>query len=274
MTTFSAISYAFLFAGFKFFPISSETQLFLLSRLTQFPEIPNAAWTALSCGSALALFIYFRHDWASMTSGLLQVILFRKKPMTLDERLPFFIALSSCPYFAIQFYCGQNLTKLNTLEAPYLLIAGLWACSGLPLYLAYSLNRKSRGMFDWSGPKALLVGLSQAFSILPGWDPLSCTLTASFFLNFKLEAAKKYAFLAIAPQIFGDALQRLKSLALPTSDPSFSWLSFGTALLIAFLVGLLILDYVLKTEENLNLKQFVIWRIFAASSLAGAYLYL
>ncbi|NBU20836.1 undecaprenyl-diphosphate phosphatase [bacterium] len=85
MTTFQAVIYAIIHGVTEFLPLSAQAHDMILSYLIEWPRPELALQTAFSLGSFFALFLYFRHDWASMISCLLQVIIFRRKPMTADE---------------------------------------------------------------------------------------------------------------------------------------------------------------------------------------------
>src|SRR4051812_7555339 len=112
MTTFQAILYAIIHGFSDFLPVSATAHHKLVAYLVGWPEPAGPMIGALSLGSLLALLVYFRHDWASMISCFLQVILFRKKPMTLDERLPLFLTLSTLPAVAGWYYFGDSVEQM------------------------------------------------------------------------------------------------------------------------------------------------------------------
>src|SRR4051794_11037055 len=82
MTTFQAIVYATLHGISEFLPISSKAHHILIPYLIGWQPPPEQFFGTLAIGSSLALLIYFRHDWASMISCFLQVLIYRKRPMT------------------------------------------------------------------------------------------------------------------------------------------------------------------------------------------------
>ena len=115
MTTFQAIVYGILHGFTEFLPISAAAHRILLAYITGWTEPSGAFLGALSVGSTLALLAYFIHDWLSMVSCFLQVVIYRKKPMTLDERMPLFIVLASIPILGGWYYFHEELaSRLDT----------------------------------------------------------------------------------------------------------------------------------------------------------------
>src|SRR5580704_14566314 len=113
MTTFQATVYA-IFHGFtQILPVSENAHRILLAYLLDWPEPAGAFKGALSLGSLLAILIYFIHDWASMISCSLQCILFRKKPMTIDERMPIFILIAALPSVGAWFYVHETISEFE-----------------------------------------------------------------------------------------------------------------------------------------------------------------
>src|SRR4051794_37293269 len=109
MTTFQAIVYGIIHGFTEFLPISARAHQILIPYILSWPEPTGVFGGALALGAFLAVLIYFRHDWASIISSFIQVIIFRKRPMTLDERLPLFIFVSSIPTGAAWYYFHETL---------------------------------------------------------------------------------------------------------------------------------------------------------------------
>jgi hypothetical protein len=60
----------------------------VLEALSGWAPPPTVFIGAMSFAAFLAVFFYFIHDWASLISNFIQLIIYRRKPMTLDEKLP------------------------------------------------------------------------------------------------------------------------------------------------------------------------------------------
>src|SRR4051812_21452469 len=115
MTTFQAIIYGILHGFTELLPLGAEAHRILLSYVTGWSEPTGPLLGALLLGSALALLIYFIHDWASMLSSLLQIVIYRRKPMTVDERMPLFVMLATIPVATAWYYLhGEISTRLDS----------------------------------------------------------------------------------------------------------------------------------------------------------------
>jgi undecaprenyl-diphosphatase len=226
----------------------------------------GALLTALNLGALLALLIYFRHDFASMISCFLQVILYRKRPMTLDERLPLFLFMTTLPLALISYYFRESTA---TLHWNPLLSAITFASMGIPLSFFDYLNRKTKGMFDWNWLDAMLIGLIQMAALIPGWDSLSCLLMGALFLNYRREPATKYAYFALTPFLFVHAFSGLRQLSFDGSPPmtDLSWLSFVIAVIVTLLAGLISIGGFTKHMQEKGLGQYIFYRW----ALAGAF---
>lgn len=268
MTTVQAIIYAIVQGFSSFLPVSSDAHQVLVPFLTHWNPPVGPLSGALALGCLLALLIYFRHDWASMISCFLQVILFRKRPMTLDERLPIFILIATLPLGIISYYFGDRAMQWHLSP---MAVAVALAAFGLPLWLADSMSRKNKGMFDWNWVDSSLVGVLQIGTLVTGLGPMTATLTAALLRNYNREAAIKFAFFAMAPVLGAEAFRELHQTnfhaAMPM--PSMSWLTFGVALIVTFFVGLLAIGGLMKQIQHKGLGQYVVYRwVFALGCVA------
>jgi undecaprenyl-diphosphatase len=270
MTTFQAVIYAIIHGVTEFLPLSAQAHDMILSYLIEWPRPELALQTAFSLGSFFALFLYFRHDWASMISCLLQVIIFRRKPMTADERLPLFILLSITPMAFVALYLNQHP---SSFEWTPLWVACTLGGVALPLAFFDYWNRKIKNMCDWNWVDASIIGIAQATALFPGWDPLSGILLGAFFLNYKREPAVKYAFFVLTPILATRAILGLKEIDFHAGAPTpeLSWLSFGVALVITFFVSLLIVGGFLKQVQQRGIGKYLAYRCLLSLAVVAFY---
>jgi undecaprenyl-diphosphatase len=270
MTTFQAIIYAAVHGLSEFLPISSSGHHILIPYLVGWHPPTAALISVFTLGSLLALLVYFRHDWASMVSCFLQVIIFRKRPMTLDERLPMFLGVSCIPIAVASSYFHDRIAET---EWSPLLVAGVLTVTSIPLWGADYLGRKMKGMFDWNWFDAIVIGLIHASAIIPGWDRLSAVLLGASFLNYKREPAAKYAYFLMIPILLFKTVSGMKEITFKAGAPApdLTWLSFGVALIVSWLVGLLAIGGFMKHVQQKNLNQYIIYRWVIAAAVCGTY---
>ena len=271
MTTFQAIVYGALHGFTEFLPVSSAAHRLLLSYVTGWTEPSGPFLGALSLGSTLALLVYFIHDWLSMVSCFIQVVIFRKKPMTLDERLPLFITLTTLPIAVIWYYFHDSLAA-HLDNAPWVIAATL-AGFGLLMWFSESMSRKSKNMYDWNAVDALVVGATQVAGLIPGCGRMAGALTGGFFRNYSKEAVAKFSFYAAIPLLAASSAIHLRGMSFRDATPmmDLSWLSFGVALVIAFFSSLLGIGAFMKHIHRGGMAQYAVWRILVAAGIAGFY---
>ena len=272
MTTFQAIIYALVHAVTELCPLSLSAHQILVPYVFDWQPAMGALLGVFELGCLLALLVYFRHDWASMISSLLQVILFRKRPMTLDERIPIFIGITTIPMMFLSYYLREQTSEVTWTP---LLVSLISAVIGLGLWSFDFFGRKFKSMVDWKWLDALVVGLIQATAVIPGWDPFTGILIGALFLNYKRESAVKYTYFAIVPILAVQTFAHLKELsfhsALPM--PDLSWLSFGTGLIVSFFTGLLTIEVFMKHIQRKGFGVFVAYRWLFSLAVCGLYWY-
>ena len=274
MTTFQAIVYGIVHGFSEFLPISASAHHILVPYLFHWPAPSGALLGALSLGTFLAVMIYFLHDWASIISSFLQILIFRRRPQSLDERLPFFIILTTLPGIAAWYYFG---TKLEELVSDPLITAAVLAGAGLPLWFADTMNRKNKGMYDWNWLDSLITGACQALLIVPGAGRVTGAMLGASMRNYRREAAAKFVFFSSAPILFGSTFLRLREVnfhaPMPMAD--MSWISFVLAILMSFLAGMLaiggFMKHVQKTGNGGGMGRYFVYRCIVATVIGAVF---
>jgi undecaprenyl-diphosphatase len=270
MTTFQAIVFGIIHGLTEFFPVSSSAHAILVPYVLNWPEPTEALSGALALGALLALLIHFRHDWASIISCFLQVVIFRKKPMTLDERLPIFLAITSAPLAIVWYYFHEKLAEISWSP---LTVALTLVAFGVPLWLSESMSRKNKNMFDWNWLDALLVGLAQAFTVIPGCGRMAAQLPGAYSRNYSREAAVKYCFYATAPVLLATAIASLRHLDFHAGRPApdMTWMTFCVAALVTLFSGLLAIGGLMRHIQRKGMGQYVTYRVVVGIAVAIFY---
>lgn len=271
MTTFQAIIYGIIHGFTEFLPVSANAHRLLLPYFLGWPEPSGPIAGALALGTLMSVLIFFRHDWLSMLSCFLQVLIYRKKPMTLDERLPIFLVLTTIPT-AFLWHSAQSSLFLNEWTNPIWILSGLIFFS-IPLWLLESFNKRNKSMFNWNWLDCLIVGITQATQFFPGSGSVDGGLIGAFFRNYNREAAVKYVFLSTAPFLATKAIIELRQINFHASSPTYdvSWLSFSAALLMATLTGLLTIGGFTKQLQRKGVGQYIAYRLLLAIAVGATY---
>lgn len=272
MTTFQAIVYGVLHGFTELLPLGAGAHRAALAAALDWPAPDAALLAALFLGSSLAIFLYFIHDWASILSSLLQVVIFRRKPMTLDERMPFFLIVSSAPSAALAYYL--RTAELALPEETIWITAGSLAGGALLLLAGETLSRKHKKMFDWNWLDALLVGMAQALALAPlagpGIGRAAGAAAAGLLRNYSRESSAKFMFLAALPLLVAQAVSAWaeRSPAATAASMETSWLSFAVAMAVSMAAGLLAIGSLMRHVQRGGFRGHALYRLAIGAALA------
>ena len=126
--------------------------------------------------------------------------------------------------------------------------------TGTLLFLTKILKTKN---FKISSVHALIIGLSQAFAVIPGISRSGATICTSLFLGNNKSEAAKFSFLIVIPVIFGAILKDVLSGDIFDNEIKISILIIG--FISSFLTGVLACKLMLKIVANNNLIYFSLY---------------
>jgi len=149
-----------------------------------------------------------------------------------------------------------------------MLVAGLIAFGGWPLFLAERRSRKNKGMFDWNWLDALIIGISGVFMFVPGGGKPEGFIPGALIRNYNRDSAAKYSFFIMFPLLATSAYMHLREVSFHGGPaPDLTWLSFGAAVVVTFFSGLLAIGGLMKHVQRNGFGQYVIYRtLFAAAT--------
>ena len=220
----------------EFLPISSTGHLILMQKIfNTFSFLSFDAFIHL--GSFLAIVSYFWKDLKEIWG------------------YKWFILISALPG-AIAGLTLENIVE-NYLRTP--LIVGLvLIIMSIPMILGELLGKKNSEIKELNFLKAFLIGIFQAFALIPGTSRSGITISAGLLLGLKREVAAKYSFLAGAPLILGaglyEGIKLFKSSFVPLD---LALVGFSSSALFSFLA----IAFLIPFLKRYSLYPFVIYRI-------------
>jgi undecaprenyl-diphosphatase len=127
------------------------------------------------------------------------------------------------------------------------------------------------GTGDWWGKRerdlghvglldSFLVGVAQAFAVIPGVSRSGITMTAGLFRKMTRETAARFSFLLSTPLIAGAALKKGLEIRHEGLPPEMR-LPFLCGILVSGLVGYLVIAVLIRYLERRTFKAFVIYRL-------------
>ena len=260
---FEAIFFGILQGLTEFLPISSSAHVRIFAKFFGMAEDPGAKFTAImQIGTELAVLIFFRKDIARIISAWFRKVVLRKDlhlEETSDARMGWLIIVGSIPIVVLG-YLGQDAITTNFRSL--WLIASVLIIFGVVLGVADKYGKSDKSLKDLNISHGILYGLAQALALIPGVSRSGSTIAMGRALGYKREAALRYSFLLAIPAVFGSGLYELKQALSDTQGTNvFSMTETLVATIVAFIIGYLVIAWLLKFVSTKSFMPFIVYRI-------------
>ena len=235
-------------------PISSSGHLEIIPWLFNWTSDPNfeAAFegfdVALHFGTFLAIAIFFFKDWINLiVGGFNQVV---KKKKTQEGKMFWYLVIATIPGgiigLLLDTFAGDILKK-PIIIAIALMVMGI---------ILYFVDKKSKSTTDYEHmtfKQTFLIGLSQCLAFIPGVSRSGITMTAGRAMGVDRTSAARYSFMLSAPIVFAATIFKIKDFVFN--------LSFFIGVLASFIVGIIVIKWLLKFLQKGSFKIFAIYRV-------------
>lgn len=274
MPIYQAIVLAIVQGLGEFIPISSSGHLIIVRRLMGWNELSPAHEltfdVALHFGTLLAVLVYFRRTWFQMFRAAFggKVVRFSEaggsdvnlspEEQREERLLLWFLAIATIP--------GAIAGKL--LEGPaddyfrehLVLIAGSLIVVALLMWWGEKASTMAKPLTRVSFADSLIVGVAQAFALIPGVSRSGSTITAGLFCNMTREAAVRFSFLLSTPIIGGACLLKMYELH-KEGLPAGMQAPFIVGIIVSALVGYAAIAWLIRYLQTNTLRVFIVYRI-------------
>ena len=238
-------------------PISSSAHLAIIPWLLGWTQSDafNLAFegfdVALHFGTLLAIGIFFFKDWIQLIKGGFEQVVKKKK--SFEGKMFWYIVIATIPGGII----GLILDKFagNALEKP-LIIAIALMVMGIILYIVDKKGKNKTTYEHMTFKQTFLIGLSQRLAFIPGVSRSGITMTTARAMGIERESAAKYSFMLSAPIVLAATVLKFK-------DFVFS-IPFFVGVFASFLVGIVVIKFLLQYLKKGSFKGFAIYRIIAS----------
>ena len=141
----------------------------------------------------------------------------------------------------------------NTLEQMPLLIAIALIVMGIILYIVDKKAPTKTEYEQMSFKQTFLIGLSQALAFIPGVSRSGVTMTTGRMLGISRESTAKYSFLLSTPIVLAATIFKIKDFVFN--------IPFFVGVLVSFIVGLMVIKFLLEYLKKGSFKIFAIYRV-------------
>ena len=226
----------------EFLPISSSSHLIIISDYINFQEQSLSIDVSLHIGSFLAVIAYFYKDIFNFIENreLLVKILFSSIPVILIG------------YFFVQINLIQELRNIKV-------IGWMTFIFGILLFISDRFKLQNNIKQNFGIKSAMIIGIFQILSLIPGVSRSGITISAARLLCFKRYDAAKISFLLSIPTLGAVSIFGLKNIFF-SSNLNYSILNIAS-ILLSFIFSYITIKYFLKYIKKFSLKLFVIYRI-------------
>lgn len=253
-----ALLYGFVQGITEYLPVSSSAHLILLPRFLEIEDPGLAFDVFLHLGTLFATLIYFRSDWIELLHPKKMALNFRK---TYGVSL-ITIAIATLP--ALLF--GALLhSKIETVFRGVGVIVFTQIIGGVLLYVVDRFCERKKSIGEMNLKNALLVGLFQCLSLVPGMSRSGSTMTGGRFLGFDRQAAARFSFLMSAPITAAAIGYELLKNGAALFEGTISLGVLLTAAFSTFVFGWLAIDFLLKWLGRASFLAFTIYRVGLAA---------
>ncbi|MCR4425292.1 MAG: undecaprenyl-diphosphate phosphatase [Firmicutes bacterium] len=251
----------------EFLPVSSSGHLALAHRLVG-TSGTIVFDVGVHVGTALAVAVVMRRELVSVIRGFVSAP-FRKDG---SARLGILLIVTTIPA-AVAGYVFHDLVE-QAFDSVALVGLGLLV-TGLLLFAVErpgpgGARRGSVGVTQMRLWDALVIGIAQAFAILPGISRSGATICAGLATGLKREFAASYSFLASLPVILGAGVLEATSVDWSGMGGQVLPLAFGMA--SSFVSGVVAMTFLLSLVRRRRLSGFAyyVWAVGLAALAWGS----
>ena len=225
-------------------------------------EISASFDVALHIGTLFAIVLFFFKDWIELIKGGYKQVV--KKEKTTEGKIFWYIVISTIPTgilclildkisekviekLALSFSVEEKIVEM-------FLIAFALIVMGIILYIVDKKAKSKVEYKDITLKQSLLISMSQAIAAaFPGVSRSGITMTVGRGMGLKRESVAKYSFLLSTPIVAAAALYELKHFAFN--------LPFVIGVLASFIVGVIVIKFLLEYLKKGSFKGFAIYRV-------------
>lgn len=261
----------------EFIPISSTAHLVFASRWTNLyngdPQQITATMAVIQLGTLAAVFVYFAADIWGISAAFIRdhwLLLTRKRmsrysgtrgvrPIWLSQEawLGWLIIIGSIPIGVVGIVFKEQIEGSGTKNLWF--ISAMLIGVALLLLLAEYVGKQRKQMRDLGIGDAIVVGLAQVISLMPGSSRSGSTIMGGLFAGQTRETAARFSFLLSIPAITASGLLQLREAW--SILPADSFMPLLVATVVSGIVGYISIWFLLAFLRKNSTGVFIAYRI-------------
>ena len=247
----------------EFLPISSSAHLIVVPYVLGWPDAGLRFAIVTNAGSLAAVMFYFRRTLAA-------AILDPAEPMVGRWHRPGMVRGAIIGTIPVALFGLTMSAFLAGAARSTALVAATTVGFGLLLGLADRVGRRQRSVEALSWRDVAMIGLAQAFALIPGTSRSGVTMTAALALGLRRQAAARFSMmLAIPVGILALAKDVLDLVTGSDSVPATEVLPLLVGFLVSGLSAYFVIGALLRFVERSSFTVFVIYRVVLGALLVA-----
>ena len=227
---------------FEFLPVSSAAHLVLIEKYYSFNNQNLLIDICLHLGSLLAIIFYFRKDLLNFINN---------KDFLIK------ILIGTIPIIPVGyiFYQTGFIDQLRNLKV----IGWMSLVFGILLYISDKIKITKKIDTEFSNKSAIIIGLFQVLSLIPGVSRSGITISSGRLLGFDRYDSAKISFFLSIPTLAAASILGIYNIYKEGS----SELNFIAiiAIIFSFIFSYITISFFLNFIKKFSLKIFVVYRI-------------
>jgi undecaprenyl-diphosphatase len=277
MTTWQVIVLGVVQGLTEFLPISSTAHLLLVQEWfgRTREELQNDPLTVvIQLGTLVAVVVYFRRDLLVLAKGFYWELHGNRIgiPLCPEGKLAKQVILATIPAIVIgglfssklkeYFYNPQSIAIVSIAFALLMLFAEWWRSRQI------LTGQPERSEWTLSWIDVLIIGMFQAFALMPGGSRSGTTLTACLLLGMARPAAAKFSFFLSVPAIGAAGAKDILSWYIKVKDDPYlastasdQALAMLLGIVVSGIVGYCSIAFLMNFLRKYSTSVFVVYRV-------------
>ncbi|HUS22199.1 MAG TPA: undecaprenyl-diphosphate phosphatase [Aeromicrobium sp.] len=257
MSIFDSIILGIVEGLTEFLPVSSTGHLTITEKLLGLPVDSKAvtAYTAvIQMGAIAAVLVYFWRDIRDIAEAWLAGLARRSRRGAADYRLGWYVIIGSIPVGLVGLLAKDVIT--GPLRSLWWVAGALIVWSAV-MVLAEHRGSQQRDLSQVSLSDAVLVGLAQCVSLVPGISRSGATISVGLLAGLDRVTATRLSFFLSIPALTAAGLYELKDVI--GSNVGIAPTVVGTA--VSFVVAYAAIAWLLRFVAGHSIVAFVPYRV-------------
>lgn len=259
MTPLQAVVLGALQGITEFLPISSSGHLIVVPALFGWEVQGMVFDITVHLATLCAIMIALRHEMLSVIRGV-------RKNVRADRALVTKLLLATIPAVIAGVLLGGEIESVRTVT----IVAWMLIVWGVLLFVADYVPRKrtvdARRVYEVGWGQAIVVGLAQAFALVPGTSRSGATMTFGLFSGMDRGQAARFSFMLAVPAILGAGAKTAFDAA-QAGGIDIAWPVLGIGFVSALVCGVLAIRFLFFIIRKSGFGIFAAYRIVLGITL-------